>query len=278
MGLFFELLNLNRIFVSANRIVCFLSLLYMSPDPAIIATNLKKRYKGSEEEALKGINLTLQPGDFFGLLGPNAAGKSTLIAILCGVMGYSSGEVKIFGKAVDRHADGLKTKIGLVPQEIALYPSLTVLENILFFGRMHGLSGKNLQQKTDEWLATFHLAEHSNKLISKCSGGIKRRVNLITGILHEPSLILLDEPTLGVDTQLRSMIFDYLIALNKAGTTILYTTHYMEEAELLCNRVGIMDHGLIITEGRPMHLIAAMPGCNTLGQLFLNLTGRDLRD
>ena len=250
----------------------------MSPDPAIIATNLKKRYKGSEEEALKGINLTIQPGDFFGLLGPNAAGKSTLIAILCGIMGYSSGEVMIFGRAVDRHADWLKAKIGLVPQEIALYPQLTVLENILFFGRMHGLSGKKLKNKTDECIETFHMAEHKNKLISKCSGGIKRRVNLITGVMHEPSLILLDEPTLGVDTQLRTLIFDYLKILNKAGATILYTTHYMKEAELLCTRISIIDHGQIITEGRPADLIGSMPGCHDLGHLFLNLTGRDLRD
>jgi ABC-2 type transport system ATP-binding protein len=249
----------------------------MSYDPAIIATNLKKRYNGSEEEALKGVNLTISQGEFFGLLGPNAAGKSTLIALLCGIMGYSSGEVLIFGRRIIQPTHWLKTRIGLVPQEIALYPALTVLENILFFGRMHGLSGTKLKQKTEECFEIFHLAEHHNKLISKCSGGIKRRVNLIAGVIHEPSLILLDEPTLGVDTQLRSMIFDYLKNLNKTGTTMLYTTHYMEEAELLCSRVGIIDHGQIICVGKPRDLTKTIPGCASLGELFLKLTGRDLR-
>ena len=250
----------------------------MSIDPAIVTINLKKKYKGSKEEALKGISVTVQPGEFFGLLGPNAAGKSTLIAILCGIMGYSSGQVTIFGKKIGHNPDWLKSRIGLVPQEIALYPALTVMENILFFGRMHGLSGEKLKNKAEECMEIFHLAEHRNKLIAKCSGGIKRRVNLFAGVIHEPSLILLDEPTLGVDTQLRSLIFDYLLMLNKSGATILYTTHYMKEAELLCTRVSIIDHGLIITEGKPADLISSKPECHDLGQVFLNLTGRDLRD
>jgi ABC-2 type transport system ATP-binding protein len=250
----------------------------MSVDPVIAVTNLKKKYKGSKEEALRGINLTLQQGEFFGLLGPNAAGKSTLIAILCGIMGYTSGTVKLFSRNINVHPEWLKSKIGLVPQEIALYAQLTVEENIVFYGRMHGLSGKILKDKVNEYIKTFFLEEHRNKRISKCSGGIKRRVNLIAGVMHNPSLILLDEPTLGVDTQLRAMIFDYLTTLNNAGTTILYTTHYMKEAEQLCSRISIIDHGMIIAEGRPAALIEASPNCHDLGQLFLSLTGRDLRD
>jgi ABC-2 type transport system ATP-binding protein len=255
-----------------------LSDLQMSLDLVITTSNLKKRYKGSNDEALKGINLNVRSGEFFGLLGPNAAGKSTLIAILCGILDYSSGVVKVFDRNISLRSNLLKNKIGLIPQEIALYPMLTVLENIFFFGQMYGLSGKNLKKKVDECIETFHLAEHRNKRISSCSGGIKRRVNLVAGLIHDPSLILLDEPTLGVDPQLRSLIFDYLAALNKAGATIIYTTHYMKEAELLCSRVNIIDHGLIISEGSPAELIAAMPGCNDLGQVFLYLTGRDLRD
>ena len=193
-------------------------------------------------------------------------------------MGHSSGEVKIFGRTTNLPTDWLKHMIGFVPQEIALYASLTVLENILFFGRMYGISGNKLKEKAESYIETFHLNEHKNKLISKCSGGIKRRVNLIAGVLHEPSLVLLDEPTLGVDTQLRSMIFDYLIMLNRNGTTILYTTHYMEEASKLCNRVGIIDHGKIIAEGKPTELVASSSGYKDMGQLFLHLTGRDLRD
>ena len=250
----------------------------MSHDPVITTTNLKKRYKGSAEEALKGITMTIRQGEFFGILGPNAAGKSTLIAILCGIIPYSAGEAKLFDRNISQNSGWLKSRFGLVPQEIALYPSLTVFENILFYGQMHGLYGKKLKRRAEESINTFFLAEHKNKILSKCSGGIKRRVNLIAGIIHEPSLVLLDEPTLGVDTQLRSLIFDYLKALNKTGTTILYTTHYMEEAEQLCSRVSIIDHGRIITDGIPAELIAASPGCSDLGHLFLNLTGTELRD
>lgn len=250
----------------------------MNQDPVITINQLKKRYKGSEEDALKGINMTIRQGEFFGILGPNAAGKSTLIAILCGIIPYSSGEATLFGRNINPPSAWLKSRFGLVPQEIALYPSLTVFENILFYGQMHGLEGNKLKSKAEEYIRTFFLEEHRNKILSKCSGGIKRRVNLIAGIIHEPSLVLLDEPTLGVDTQLRTLIFKYLKALNSSGTTILYTTHYMDEAEQLCSRVSILDHGRIITEGKPAELIAASPGCHDLGQLFLSLTGTELRD
>jgi len=250
----------------------------MSQDPVITTNHLKKRYKGSAEEALKGISMTIREGEFYGVLGPNAAGKSTLIAILCGIIPYSAGEATLFGRNINQPTNWLKSRFGLVPQEIALYPSLTVFENILFYGHMHGLEGKNLKSKAEQCIRTFFLEEHRNKILTKCSGGIKRRINLIAGIIHEPSLVLLDEPTLGVDTQLRTMIFTYLKTLNSSGTTILYTTHYMDEAEQLCSRVSILDHGRIITEGSPAELIAASPGCHNLGQLFLNLTGTELRD
>jgi ABC-2 type transport system ATP-binding protein len=244
----------------------------------IQARDLKKKYRGSDEEALKGIDLDIAPGEFFGLLGPNAAGKSTLVSILCGIISQSSGEVMLFGEPVDPRSNTLKSKIGLVPQEIALYPSLTVLENILFFGRLHGLAGRTLKIRADESISLFHLEEHRRKIISKCSGGIRRRVNLVAGVMHEPRLILLDEPTLGVDPQLRSLIFEYLSGLNAKGATLIYTTHYMDEAESLCNRVSIIDHGTILRQGSPAELIGSEPGCNNLGQLFLKLTGRDLRD
>jgi ABC-2 type transport system ATP-binding protein len=239
---------------------------------------LRKRYRGSREEALKGIDLSIAPGEFFGLLGPNAAGKSTLISILCGLVSPSSGEVRLFGERLEPGSVRMKRMIGLIPQEIALYPALTVTENILYFGRLHGLSGKELTRKVAESITLFNLEEHSRKPVARCSGGIKRRVNLIAGVIHEPRLILLDEPTLGVDPQLRSMIFEYLTGLNRAGATLIYTTHYMREAESMCNRVSIIDHGAILREGSPRDLIASEPGCTDLGQLFLNLTGRDLRD
>jgi len=247
-------------------------------EPVIRTSGLRKRYRGAENEALRGIDLEVEPGEFFGLLGPNAAGKSTLISILCGIIGHSSGTVEVFGKRLNHRSNEFKRKIGLIPQEIALYPTLSVLENLRYFGHLHGFSGQELKHRIREYIRLFNLEEHVHKPINKCSGGIRRRVNLIAGIIHGPDLILLDEPTLGVDPQLRGLIFDTLVELNRAGATLIYTTHYMMEAETLCNRVSIIDHGTILMEGEPKGLIASTPGCQDLGQLFIKLTGRDLRD
>jgi ABC-2 type transport system ATP-binding protein len=250
----------------------------MELKPAIVAVNLTKRYKGSDEDALKSIHMMVHKGEFLGLLGPNSAGKTTFASIICGISRPSSGKVEIFDTDIAQFSRQLKRKIGLVPQEIALYESLTVRENILLYGHLLDIHGKQLQKKVKDLIRLFNLEEHQFKLISKCSGGIKRRVNLICGIIHEPGLLLLDEPTLGVDTQLREMIFEYLVELNKNGTTIIYTTHYMKEAELLCSRVNIIDHGKIIADGKPADLIAINKGCSDLGEVFLKITGRDLRD
>jgi ABC-2 type transport system ATP-binding protein len=250
----------------------------MDLKPVILTNNLKKRYKGSDDDALKGIDLTVFEGEFFGLLGPNSAGKTTLNSLICGLIDPTSGEIKVFDHDIARSFDKVKAKIGLVPQEIALYSMLTVRENIMFFGHMHGIHGAALTNKAGRFIEIFNLGEHESKIISRCSGGIKRRVNLICGIIHDPVLLLLDEPTLGVDIQLREMIFSYLVDLNKKGTTVLYTTHYMKEAEMLCSRVNIIDHGEILANGRPADLIKENDGCSDLGQVFLKITGRDLRD
>lgn len=250
----------------------------MDLHPVISTKNLKKKYKGSDLEALKGINLTVYEGEFFGLLGPNSAGKTTLNSLICGLISPTSGDIMVFEKDVTHSLADIKKMIGLVPQEIALYSTLTVRENIVFFGHMHGIHGIGLGNKVDRFIEMFNLGEHESKRISRCSGGIKRRVNLICGIIHDPVLLLLDEPTLGVDIQLRTMIFDYLVDLNKKGTTILYTTHYMKEAEMLCSRVNIIDHGEILADGKPADLIAENSGFKDLGQVFLKITGRDLRD
>jgi ABC-2 type transport system ATP-binding protein len=250
----------------------------MDKKPVISTKNLKKIYRGSDVEALKGIDMTVYEGEFFGLLGPNSAGKTTLNSLICGLISPTSGDIMVFDKDITHSIADIKKNIGLVPQEIALYSALTVKENILFFGHMHGIHRSGLSKKIDRFVDIFNLGEHKSKLISRCSGGIKRRVNLICGIIHDPILLLLDEPTLGVDIQLRTMIFDYLADLNKKGTTILYTTHYMKEAEMLCTRVNIIDHGEILASGRPVDLIRENEGCADLGQVFLKITGRDLRD
>jgi ABC-2 type transport system ATP-binding protein len=244
----------------------------------IVASNLRKRYHGSDVDALKGVDLSISEGEFFGLLGPNSAGKTTLNSLICGLIKPTSGKVLIFDKDVCEALNDIKKKLGLVPQEIALYPTLTVRENIMFFGSLHGIHGADLKNKTLRFIEIFNLGEHESKQITHCSGGIKRRVNLICGIMHDPALLLLDEPTLGVDIQLRTMIFEYLAEMNRKGTTILYTTHYMKEAETLCSRVNIIDHGQILANGKPSELIKQNPGCDDLGQVFLKITGRDLRD
>ncbi|HOY32812.1 MAG TPA: ABC transporter ATP-binding protein [Bacteroidales bacterium] len=247
--------------------------------PAVIRiSDLKKTYKGNSEEVLKGVDLEIFKGEFFGLLGPNAAGKTTLISIICGLLKFDSGSVDVNGIDISKHYRQINQFIGLIPQEIALYPTLTIRENLEFFGEMHGLSGNTLKNTIDEYISVVQLEHHSRKRIANCSGGIKRRANLIAGLVHDPEIIFLDEPTLGVDAQSMNLIYDYLRKLNGSGKTIIYTTHYMKEAETLCNRVTIIDDGEIIAKGVPAELIADNPGCSDLGQVFIKLTGRELRD
>lgn len=250
----------------------------MEARPVIIVRDLVKKYKGSEDSALKGISLSVREGEFLGLLGPNSAGKTTFTSIICGLIKPTSGSVIIFDRDVKLSINYVKERIGLVPQDIALYSGLTVRENIYFYGHLMGFHGERLKKRADFLIEKFNLEEHLSKLIMHCSGGIKRRVNLISGIIHDPELLILDEPTLGVDIQLREMIFGYLAELNRKGATIIYTTHYMKEAELLCTSVKIIDHGVLIAEGTPAELIADNAGCTDLGQVFLKMTGRDLRD
>jgi ABC-2 type transport system ATP-binding protein len=240
--------------------------------------NLKKKYKSSDEEALKGIDFSILKGEKVGLLGPNSAGKTTLISILCGILKFNSGQVIVNGIDVKLFPKQIRSTIGLVPQEIALYPNLTINENLMFFGKMQGFSGKILKEKIDYLVHAIKLEQHCAKLVSKCSGGIKRRANLVAGLIHEPPLIFLDEPTLGVDPQSRNLIFDFIEKLNDKGATIIYTTHYMREAETLCNRVEIIDEGKVVASGTPSELIKINDGCTDLGQVFLKITGRELRE
>jgi ABC-2 type transport system ATP-binding protein len=247
-------------------------------DDIISIQGLKKTYKGNAEAVLKGIDLNIQQGEFVGLLGPNAAGKTTLISIICGLLKFKDGEVFVNGIDVKHHFRRINPHIGLIPQEIALYPTLTVKENIEFFGRMHKIDSVALKSKIDQFIELVKLEPHVNKRVGNCSGGIKRRANLIAGIIHDPTIIFLDEPTLGVDAQSMNLIYDYLSLLNNSGKTIIYTTHYMKEAEQLCNRVLIIDNGQIIIGGTPSELIATHEGCADLGQVFIKLTGKELRD
>jgi ABC-2 type transport system ATP-binding protein len=245
---------------------------------AIEITGLVKKYKGAIEPALNGIDMSVSAGEIFGLLGPNGAGKTTTINILCGLLDATSGSVKVAGIETANNRHTVKKMIGVVPQDIALYPMMTARENLMFAGTMYGLKGKELKDRVNHCLQTFGLDRFANRLVRTYSGGMKRRVNLIAGILHNPKILFLDEPTVGIDVQSRSVILEFLQELNAEGTTIIYTSHYMEEAELLCSSIAIIDRGKIITHGRPKELIGSQPEYTNLESIFLHLTGRKLRD
>jgi ABC-2 type transport system ATP-binding protein len=248
-------------------------------NPAIIEIhNLTKTFKHATEPAVNGISFSINRNEIFGLLGPNGAGKTTTISILCGLFPPSSGKVLIDGKDLHQELDSIKPIIGIVPQDIALYPTLSARENLEFYGSMYGLHGKDLKDKIDTWLKKLGLTDAAKRQVSTYSGGMKRRVNLIAGILHNPKILFLDEPTVGVDVQSRNVIIDHLKEVNAAGTTIIYTSHHMEEAENFCTRVSIIDHGKILTEGTPDELISRNAGSTNLENVFLNLTNRKLRD
>jgi ABC-2 type transport system ATP-binding protein len=248
-------------------------------NPVIIEIqNLSKLFKNATEPAVDGISFSINRNEIFGLLGPNGAGKTTTISILCGLFPPSSGKVLIDGKNLHTELSAIKKRIGIVPQDIALYPTLSARENLAFYGSMYGLHGKDLKDKIETWLNKLGLIDAAKRQVSTYSGGMKRRVNLIAGVLHEPKILFLDEPTVGVDVQSRNVIIEHLKEINAAGTTIIYTSHHMEEAENFCTRVSIIDHGKILKQGSPAELINGNAGSTNLENVFLNLTNRKLRD
>jgi ABC-2 type transport system ATP-binding protein len=217
--------------------------------PIVEVTGLSKTYPGAERPAVDGIDLTIPGGGIFGLLGPNGAGKTTFLSMLCGLLAPGGGRLRVLGHDVRHHADRVKRLFGLVPQELALYPTLTGRENLDFFGRLYGLRGRHLKERVERALAIGQLEEFADRRAATYSGGLKRRLNLVIGLIHEPRLLVLDEPTVGIDPQSRRFIHDSLRALNAQGVSIIYTTHYMEEVESLCDHVAIIDHGRIIARG-----------------------------
>ncbi len=210
--------------------------------------NIKKNY--GKIAALDSVSLNIEQGSFIGILGPNGAGKTTLMNIIIGLISPDEGEVLLDGESVDYNDKNIVKRFGYVPQEIALYEELSAEKNLQIFGGLFGLKGKELQSKIDELLEMVGLSERKKDAVKTFSGGMKRRFNIASSILHSPDIILCDEPTVGIDPQSRNAIFEMLQHLNGSeGKTILYTTHYMEEAERLCNRMAIIDYGKIIAEG-----------------------------
>jgi len=222
--------------------------------------DLIKKYPGSAETAVRGVSFAIKQGEIFGFLGPNGAGKTTTISMLSSLLTPTSGTATVAGFDLNKQAADVKRHIGLVPQDLALYPTISARDNLNFFGRIYGLSGKVLKQRVDDALRMVGLFDRANDAVEKFSGGMKRRVNIAAGLLHEPDILFLDEPTVGVDPQSRNFIFDNVEQLNKRGLTVLYTTHYMEEAERLCDRVAIIDQGRIVALDTPAALQASIGG------------------
>ncbi|NJD59760.1 MAG: ATP-binding cassette domain-containing protein, partial [Anaerolineae bacterium] len=221
--------------------------------------NLVKKY--GDFEAVKGISFSVEEGEVFGLLGPNGAGKTQTISMLTGVIPPTSGTARIGGYDIHKEANQVKKINGLVPQDLAVYPTLSARANLNFFGRIYGLHGKELKERVDDVLRVVALTERADGVVDKFSGGMKRRVNIAAGLVHQPRLLFLDEPTVGVDPQSRNHIFESVQRLNRErGMSVVYTSHYMEEVETLCSRAAIIDEGRIIALDTIKNLIGLLGG------------------
>ena len=225
----------------------------MADGGVLVCEGLRRRF--GDRVAVRDVGFAIAAGETYGLLGPNGAGKTTTISIVAGILAADAGSVVIAGKTITTRAGEAKAAVGLVPQDIALYPNLTIAENLRFFGRLQRMPRRRLTRRIDAVLEIVGLADRAGDRVDACSGGMKRRANIAVGLLHEPQLLILDEPTVGVDPQSRNQILQSIETLGEAGLAVLYTTHYMEEAERLCDRVGIIDEGRIVAEGTRRELV-----------------------
>ncbi len=248
------------------------------PDAFLRAEDLHKSF--NDHKAVNGVSFTIDRSEIFGLLGPNGAGKTTTIRMLSTILQPDRGDVIIGGHSIRRDADAVRRLIGVCPQELALYQDLSAQDNLVFFGRMVGLSGAEAKSQALTNLELMGLVDRAKGRVDKFSGGMKRRVNLAVALMGHPQLLFLDEPTVGIDPQSRNMIYETIERLRDDGLTILYTTHYMEEADRLCHRVAIMDGGQIVALDSPRGLKQMIGKSEqaTLEDVFLKLTGRGLRD
>lgn len=247
-------------------------------DLVLQVSGLTKIYRRASTPALTALDLSVRNGEIFGLLGPNGAGKTTAISVMSTLLKPSSGQVLICGLDAFRYPKQVRHRIGVVPQHIALFDTLTALENLIYFGRLYGLRGVALKMAVRSGLDLAGVTDRADDAIYTYSDGMKRRVNLAAGILHRPRLLFLDEPTVGIDAQSRNRILEHLMLLKKQGITMIYTTHYMEEAQQICTRLAIIDKGSVVAQDHTDRLLQQHPDCRDLGELFLKLTGRQLRD
>lgn len=239
--------------------------------------NLSKQYKGASTYSLDKVNLDILQGDIYGILGPNGAGKTTLISILCGILKHSSGSFSydINGRSLSDKS--LKQHIGYVPQDYAFYEELTPIQNLQFFGAMYNLSKPEVKSQTEKLLDILGLKNVANKKIEEFSGGMKRRINLAIGMLHKPAILFLDEPTVGVDVQSKRAILTFLKEENVRGTTVIYSSHNMKDAEEFCSSFALIDFGKILVSG-PLDFLLKNENINSLEEYFINKTGESYRD
>ena len=244
----------------------------------VVVKDLHKSFK--DFKAVNGVSFSINKGEIFGLLGPNGAGKTTTIRMMSTVLEADSGDITIGGHSVKREAEAVRSIIGVCPQDLALYDDLSAIDNMVFFGRMAGMDGEAARAQARTNLELMGLEDRARGKVSKFSGGMKRRINLAIALMGHPQLLFLDEPTVGIDPQSRNHIYQNILGLQKKGMTVLYTTHYMEEADRLCNRIAIMDGGQIIALDTTYQLKSQIgsPEKVTLEDVFLKLTGRSLRD
>jgi len=240
----------------------------------IVIDRLVKKYE--DTIAVNGLSLEVKEGELFGLLGPNGAGKTTTINVLCGLLKPTSGSVSVGGYDVTKESFKIKELIGVCPQDTAVYSYLTGRENVELFGNLHTMPKDKIKKNSEELLNKLGLLEDANRRAGRYSGGIRRRLNIAMALVQDPKIVFLDEPTVGMDVQSRHAVWDFLRGLKKRCKTIILTTHYMEEAEELCDRVGIIDHGKLIALGSPKQLKDDFRAKN-LEEVFINLTGRSIR-
>ncbi|MBO9591662.1 MAG: ABC transporter ATP-binding protein [Niabella sp.] len=249
----------------------------MQNEDALQIRTLNYGYKGASRLIIRQLQLTVKQGSRFGLFGPNGAGKTTLMSLMTGLLPYSDGSIQLFGKEVRTSSPFVKNIIGFVPQDFSFYEELSAAENMEFFGAWYGLNSRQVKEAISNLLSVMGLSHVADKPLKEFSGGMKRRVNLAIGVMNNPRILFLDEPTVGVDVQSRNAIVQFLKEINQKGTTLVYTSHQLKEAEDLCTEVALIDGGTIISQGT-LDALKREHGQDGLEGLFLQLTGRDYRD
>ncbi len=245
--------------------------------PAISIHNLEFHYPHGEGICFEHLNLEIPAGERFGLFGPNGAGKTTLMHLMTGILQYKTGSIRLTGHEIKRHPKSVNHIFGFVPQDFSFYPELSARDNLDFYGAWYGLSRKEIKNRSEELLDLLGLSDVGKRPLRNFSGGMKRRINLAIGVMHRPRVLFLDEPTVGVDVQSRHAIIRYLINLNASGTTLIYSSHQLEEAAELCTRIALLDKGKIIAEDS-LDKLLEQHGQEGLEGLFLELTGNQFRD